>query len=59
MKNGIKDEKIQKLHTLEQRIHIFISSVKLNKISHNIIYYCFLFAKLIDMLQTGGENNNS
>ena len=59
MKNGIKDEKIQIPHTLEKRIHIFISSVKLNKISRNIIYYCFLFAKLIDKLRTGGENNNS
>ena len=48
---------------LEKGIHTFISSIKLNKISHNIIYYCFLSAKLIDMLrdmlQTGGENNNS
>ena len=32
---------------------------KLNKTSNNKLYYCFLFAKLIDMLRTGGENNNS
>lgn len=38
---------------------IYISSYILIKTSNNKLYYCFLFAKLIDMLRTGGENNNS
>jgi hypothetical protein len=54
-----EDEKTQNMLLMAEIIVSYISNHILTKISNNKLYYCFLFAKLIDKLRTGGENSNS